>query len=374
MKRVATRIDPPPIPEPDTNFLSEQALQVRQHSIKEWGPNRAVNMVGRSPCFVELLAKIEKIAKFGEPVLITGESGVGKESIAQAIYLLSDLRGGPFAPVNCPQYCDGNLTVSELFGHRRGSFTGAVTDRKGVFELAEGGVIFLDEIGDLHLEAQAMLLRALATGEFKPIGADRSRVSEARLVAATNRPLNQLVGARQFRNDLYFRLRYFQVPVPPLRARGDDWRLLLDYSMALLRAKYGVVKRFSPSSLKLLEGYDWPGNVRQLISVATAGYAMADGDAIEPEEFQGLLEEGEGSGDSVDETYRRVVEGGESFWNEVYRPFLDRDLNRREVRAIVKRGYLAASGNYQNLVELFHMSRSNYQRFMDFLRHHRLKP
>ena len=151
-----------------------------------------------------------------------------------------------------------------------------MADRKGAFEEADGGVIFLDEIGDLHASAQAMLLRALATGEFRPVGATRPRTVDVRVVSATNRPLNQLVMTNQFRYDLLFRLRQFHIAMPPLRERGDDWRLLADYWLARLARQYGVAKRFSAASMRVLERCQWPGNVRQLIGVVKTGYAMAD--------------------------------------------------------------------------------------------------
>ncbi|MFH1558116.1 MAG: sigma 54-interacting transcriptional regulator [Pseudomonadota bacterium] len=159
----------------------------------------------------------------------------------------------------------------------KGSFTGATSDRKGCFETGDGGVVFLDEIADLHMSAQVMLLRALAAGEFQPLGADFRRQVNVRVITATNRPIEKLLVAREFRHDLLFRLRYLHLNVPPLRERGDDWLLLLDYALDRLHRKYGVAKRFSRDSLDRLAGYDWPGNVRQVMSVAAAGYALADG-------------------------------------------------------------------------------------------------
>jgi Nif-specific regulatory protein len=264
--------------------------------------------------------------------------------------------------------------VSELFGHRRGSFTGAIADRKGAFEQADGGVIFLDEIADLHLSAQAMLLRALASGEFKPVGTDRPRSANVRVIAATNRSLNKLMVGEEFRNDLYFRLRYFLLQAPPLRERGDDWHILLEHLLVRLRQEHGIAKRFTPASLKLLDSYHWPGNVRELISVVTMGYAMADGDAIEPGDFASQIES---HGEAVGEPrslYRRVVIDGEDFWATVYRPFMSRDLNRAQVKAFIKQGLLSANGSYRGLLDLMGVPAGQYQKFMDFLRHHDLKP
>ena len=350
-------------------------MRLRERSAAQWGHSRALDLVGRHPVFLELQAKLLKIAPYDEPVLITGESGSGKELLSQAVYLLGPRQGHPFVSVNCPQYQDGNLTVSELFGHRRGSFTGAIADRKGCFETGDGGVVFLDEIADLHMSAQVMLLRALATGEFQPLGADSLRKVNVRVIAATNRPLDQLTLAHAFRPELYYRLRYFLITVPPLRDRGDDWRLLLDYTLERLHAKYGITKAFSDESLALLERYHWPGNVRQLTSVATMGYALAEGDTIEPRDFLEQLELG-GSSSQVqaEDLYQRVVGRGEDFWTVVHEPFMERELNRAQVKALIRKGLVDARGSYRDLLGVMRMAAGDYQRFMDFLRHQRLKP
>ncbi len=373
---VGETVQPEHCSRPDgADIMSEIALMTRALSTELWGETRALEMVGLSPAFVEVQQKIQKAARYHEPVLITGESGVGKELLAQAIYLLSDLKGKPYVSVNCPQYRGGNLTASELFGHRRGSFTGAIADHKGAFESADGGLIFLDEIGDLDLSAQAMMLRAVATGEFTRIGDNRFRSADVRVVAATNRPLSKLVKAQQFRNDLYFRLRYFLIQVPPLRERGDEWRLHVRYVLNILRWKHSVRKRFSPNSLRLLESYDWPGNVRQLISVVTMGYAMASGDTIQPSDFASQLEVEEAPGAAARDTmFERMTTGGESFWDVVHRPFMVRDLNRSQVQSLLRQALMVARGNYRHLLDILHLPSSDYQKFMDFLRHHNLKP
>jgi two-component system, NtrC family, response regulator AtoC len=355
-------------------FMSETGLRVRALSVERFGQNRAVEMVGLSPCFLQLQQKLCKIARYREPVLITGDSGVGKEQLAQALFLLGQPDGGPYISVNCPQYEDGNVTVSELFGHTKGSFTGAVSDRKGAFEEADGGVIFLDEIGDLHPGAQAMLLRTLSTGEFKPLGATHPRTASVRVVAATNRPLNKLVLDEKFRYDLFFRLRHFHLPVPPLRERGDDWLLVLEHSLLRLQAKYGLAKRFSPASMRLLEKCSWPGNIRQLVSVVSMGYAMADGELIEPDDCGTLLEEGQKTSDTSDRLFDTIVRDGSDFWQVIYQPFMERELNRSQVKTVMKRGLRAADGNYRRLIEMLRLPSTDYQRFMDFLRHHDLKP
>jgi DNA-binding NtrC family response regulator len=351
--------------------LSDRAQRIRALSVERWGEQRAVEIVGRAPCLLDLQLRLEKIAAYREPVLITGESGVGKDHVAQTIYLLGHSKRQPYVTVNCPQYQDGNLTVSELFGHKRGSFTGAVADRRGAFREADGGLIFLDEIGDLHSGAQAMLLRTLSTGEYRSLGSDQSSVVDVRVVSATNRPLNQLMATGEFRNDLFFRLRHFHLVVPPLRDRGDDWQLLAEHVLARLRQKYGVAKRLSSASLKCLEQCTWPGNVRQLTSVVTMAYAISDGDKIKPDDFASELE---ATAERSENLFDRVVTDREDFWEAVHAAFMNRELNQTQVRAVVRQGLVAAQGSYRRLLGILHLPSSDYQRFMDFLRHHDLKP
>lgn len=397
--------------EPDAR-LSAIAQRVRDLSADRWGADRAVELIGTSPAFVAMLSKLEKIARYREPVLLTGESGSGKELVAQALYLLGQARGRPYVSVNCPQFQEGNLTVSELFGHQKGSFTGAVADHAGAFEEAHGGAIFLDEIADLQPSAQAVLLRALATGEFRPIGATRARSVDVRVIAATNRPLNRLMLSGEFRHDLFFRLRHFHLEVPALRARADDWRLILDACLLRLSRKYGARRELSPCAERTLAGYAWPGNVRQLIGVATSGYAMAEGDSIEPEDFAWQLEGYEAAGavgaagvtggrdvatydaavheaaahaDAVAsagaergparvDLFEDFIARGRDFWSTVHERFMSHDLNRGEVKTFIRTGLQAAEGSYRRLLELLRLPNSDYQRFMDFLRHHDLKP
>jgi Nif-specific regulatory protein len=357
------------------SHLSPLAEKIRQRSIERWGRSRVVEIVGADPNLIELLDRAERVAVFDEPVLICGESGVGKEQLALAIYLLGPRSQGPLVSVNCPQYREGNLTVSELFGHTRGSFTGAISDRKGCFETADGGVIFLDEVGDLHMSAQVMLLRALSNGEFQPLGSENRRRVNVRIIAATNRPLDKLTVTERFRNDLFFRLRYFLFNLPPLRDRGTDWRLLMDHFLERLYEEHRVRKRLSKASEDLLESYRWAGNVRELRSIATMGYAMSEGDLIEPSDFVSLLsEERRLGGRRGDDPYTRLVAGGRSFWTEVYDPFMARDLNRSQVRELIRRGLGETNGSYRLLLDLFNIPEDEYQKFMDFLRHQGLKP
>ncbi len=355
--------------------LSEVATRIRDLSAVRWGPERALEIVGTSAALESCLNRAAKFASFSEPVLLLGESGVGKESFAQAIHLLGGRRKAAFVTANCPQLEDANLTVSELFGHLKGSFTGAVSDRKGCFELAENGTIFLDEIGDLPSSAQAVLLRSLSSGYFRSLGSSTDKKAEARVVAATNRHLNKLVAKEEFRHDLLYRLRAFEVEIPPLRRRDGDWLLLLEHYLARMVEQYGSAKKFSNRSLYLLEKYSWPGNVRDVIRVVGTGYALADGASIEPEHFRDCLRQEEepvktGSGDLL----RRLILREGDFWTLVHKPFLERDLNRNEVLSLMEEGLRRADGSYKVFGEMIGLEAAEYQRLMGFLRHHRLKP
>jgi DNA-binding NtrC family response regulator len=351
------------------------ATKLRSESAARFGTQRSLELMGMSTAMIALQNRIRKIATFDEPVLITGESGVGKELVARALYLLGPRAQGPFQSVNCPQLQDGSLSVSELFGHNRGSFTGAVGDRAGYFEAAEGGVVFLDEVADLPLSAQAMLLRALAVGEFKRVGSNSPRNMDIRLIAATNRSLNQLMEREQFRNDLFFRLRQFTLEVPPLREREDDWRLLIDARLAKAAQRSGVIKTMSADALRLLEQYSWPGNCRELNSVVVMGYAMSDGISIGPADFDELLHRAPlAAVNDCQQLFDSLIQGQTNFWDAVHEPFMARDLNRGQVRALIEQGLRMTNGCYKNLLLEFGLDKSHYQRFMDFLRHNQLKP
>lgn len=357
--------------------MNELAQRVRQLSVDLWGEGRDVQIEGDDPKLSGALHKLEKFAAYEFPLLITGESGVGKELFAKAFYLLSSRRGHPFTSVNCPQYQDGNLTVSELFGHKKGSFTGAASDHKGLFESADGGMVFLDEIGDLHIRAQVMLLRFLAEGEFFAVGSTERRAVNVRVIAATNLDLLDLVAEGKFRLDLFYRLRYFRLRVPPVRERGSDWKCLCNTFLRELNQRHGVEKHFSAESYAVLQNYSWPGNIREIKSIVTIAFSASSGNSIEPTDFLEELEGEKVNGGnqlSVDDCYRRMLEGGESFWQVVHDPFMDRELNRSQVKKVVCQGLAESKNSYKVLLKFFRIPEDQYLKFMDFLRHHRLKP
>lgn len=245
------------------NALQRHKIEIEIRNLKRQQRER-FEMVGRSSVMKELFKQIEKVAPTKGRVLITGESGTGKELVARAIHLHSQIHDQPFVKVNCAAI-PADLIESELFGHERGSFTGAVGKKKGLFEVAAGGTIFLDEVGDMSLSAQAKLLRVLQSGEIVRVGAEKAITVEVRVLAATNRDLSTLVEAGDFREDLYFRLNVIPLRTPPLRERLDDIPLLVERFIAEFCSENGFRKKpIDPKVLQVLKRYDWPGNVREL--------------------------------------------------------------------------------------------------------------
>jgi len=227
-------------------------------------------------------------------VLITGESGTGKELIAEAIHKNSPRKSGPFVTVNMaaiPQ----NLIESELFGHVRGAFTGATVDRVGRFQAAEGGTLFIDEIGDFALSSQAKLLRVLENGVVTPVGSNEDREVDVRVVAATSRNLIEMIAADEFREDLYYRLNVVNLRLPPLRERRDDIPLLIDYFLELANREHDKrVEVITPEAVRKLTSHQWAGNVRELKSVIDAMVVLAESDELDmddlPEHIRGTTE------------------------------------------------------------------------------------
>jgi two-component system nitrogen regulation response regulator NtrX len=237
-------------------------------------------MVGESAGMMRLREQVAMAAPTNGRVLIFGENGTGKELVARNIHALSLRRSGPFVEVNCAAIPE-ELIESELFGHVRGAFTGAVADRRGKFELAHGGTIFLDEIGDMSLKTQAKVLRVLQEQVMEAVGGSTRIRVDARVLAATNKDLRGEIRAGRFREDLYFRLNVVPISVPPLRERRDDIPVLADHFMAMLAREYGRrAKRFEPEAIDALQRYGWPGNVRELRNVIERLMIMVPGDRV----------------------------------------------------------------------------------------------
>lgn len=244
-------------------------------------PADAGHLIGRSAAIRSVRAAIELVAPTDATVLITGETGTGKELVARAVHEASPRRAAPFMAVNCAALPDG-LLESELFGHVRGAFTGATKDRAGLFRAASGGTLLLDEIGDVSPALQHRLLRVLQERELVPVGADRAVGVDVRVIAATNRDLQQEVRAGRFREDLYYRLKVFPIEIPPLRARRGDVPLLARHYLGEGPGPGGRASaECSPFAMRLLQAYDWPGNVRELFSVLESARIYSAGARIE---------------------------------------------------------------------------------------------
>jgi transcriptional regulator with GAF, ATPase, and Fis domain len=250
-------------------------------------------LVARSPAMLKIVHLVESLHRSTATVLITGESGTGKEVIARALHSSSLACAGPFVPVNCGAL-PADLLESELFGHVKGAFTGAVRDRIGRFEVARGGTIFLDEVGDIPLHLQVKLLRVLQERQFERVGENKTRTVEARIIAATNQDLYEAIRAGRFRDDLYYRLRVVPIHIPPLRERPEDIALIAQHQLAHIGGRAGRALLLSPDTLETLKTYPWPGNVRELENALEYAVALCTGQTIQIEDLPEEIRAGEG--------------------------------------------------------------------------------
>jgi len=265
--------------------LAEEQLSKENRYLKKREERRQFRgIIGKSQAMGEVFRQIEKVVDTRVTVLIEGETGTGKELVASAIHYQSRRRDKLFVAQNCAALPE-NLLESELFGHKRGAFTGADHDKKGLFEIADGGTLFLDEVSELPLALQGKLLRVLQEGEFRPLGGTQARHVDVRVVAATNRKLEDCVKAGTFREDLFYRLRVFPIRVPPLRERKDDIPLLVEHFLAKYGREFGKeVRGIGPAAIELLRHYDWPGNVRELENEVQRLVIQLDpGEEVRPE-------------------------------------------------------------------------------------------
>jgi DNA-binding NtrC family response regulator len=252
-------------------------------------------IVGETDAIHQVLERVLQIAPVHSTVLVTGESGTGKELVARGIHALSPRRHEPFIAVNVAALSE-TLLESEIFGHEKGAFTGAIDSRRGLFELADGGTIFLDEIGEMPLPTQTKLLRVLEQREFHRVGGEKSIKVDVRIIAATNQDLRQLVAIGEFRRDLYFRLNVLSIELPPLRERRDDIPLLVEAFIQDVAERHD--RRFpgiSPEAMEILKAYQWPGNIRELRNLVESMAVLAPGKIIRPEDIPDEVRRGRGS-------------------------------------------------------------------------------
>jgi two-component system response regulator AtoC len=345
--------------------LAEQDLNRRveeQEQGQERRAPRADSVVGRDPAMIEIYKMIGVLAKNRATVMIRGETGTGKEMVARAIHENSAHATDPFIAVNCTALTD-TLLESELFGHQKGSFTGAVNSRKGYFELAGSGTIFLDEIGDTSPDFQTKLLRVLQERKFYPVGGEQYRTTEARVIAATHQNIEDLVEDGKFREDLYFRLKVVEVRVPPLRDRREDIPLLADALLGRIRKETNQpVRHISPDAMEMLQAYAWPGNVRELENALTRAAILARGAAIGPEHLTlGVDYAGRGTR-SAPVAQAASGTNGSGPNGEVSEAELDLEhVIHQHVRRVLDR----TAGNKSETARILGISRSRLQRYVD---------
>jgi two-component system response regulator AtoC len=335
-------------------------------------------IVGSSLALARTMALARHAAANNVKVIITGESGVGKDVLARFVHARSSRAGKPFVALNCAGLAE-TLLESELFGHVRGSFTGAYRDKVGCFEQAHQGTVFLDEIGDMGPRMQGMLLRFLETGEIQRVGSDGPQVQvDVRIISATNRDLYELVRRGQFREDLYYRIHVMHVSVPPLRERAEDIPSLL----AHMAEKCGATLTFTQPALRLIESYKWPGNVRELQNVVEQLGSVVRDRAVDLDDLPAAILRQSGAPtevlhdrrrSKVNELYEGLVSHTLRFWEDVHRLFMARDITRAELRELIRRGLVASSGSYRGLLRLFGMAQADYKALLNVLAAHDIR-
>jgi two-component system NtrC family response regulator len=310
------------------------------------------NIIGEDPKILKVFDAIRKVALTDSTVLLSGESGTGKELFARAIHSHSKRVARPFVAVDCSTF-SSSLLESELFGHVKGAFTGAVKDKPGIFDAAKHGSLFLDEVANLNLDIQAKLLRAMEIREFKPVGASQLKKSNVRIIVATNRNLKMMVDAGNFREDFFYRLNVFPIFIPPLRERRDDIPRLLYHFLKLYCRQTGKrIDGFSDDALETLINHDWPGNVRQLKNVVERLVIIADDRILD---YQNLSDHWELKPNNIPDAVPKTLEELKS----VKRHLLQNRFGKIE-RAFLQNSLVAAKGNIAQAARQVGMQRSNF--------------
>ncbi len=328
-------------------------------------------ITGTSEQVKQLRRMVLKYSLEEDPVLLQGETGSGKNHIAGLIHQFSG-RPGKLVTINTPGIPE-DLFESEIFGHKRGTFTGAMEDKPGLVDLARGGTLFFDEIAEIPASFQAKLLRFIETRKYFTLGSTEEKTADVRIVTATNKDLPEAIRKKEFRQDLYFRLQVLEVTIPPLRERKADIKDLVMEEKRVLKGK-----TIAPGFWEAVQNHDWPGNIRELKSVLKRAAIFA-GEAISGRDIQNSIRQssrlvvtGNGENSALQDIFHRLREGA-TFWEVVKKPFLNRDINRVQVKEVIKRGLSDTGGKYGDVLEFFNLTRNEYHRFMAFLSDYKLK-
>lgn len=376
----------------DLRPIVESALQTRDEMITPSAGEvptpgfdlREQSMIGRSPAMQEVFKLVGRVSRSDATVMITGENGSGKEIVARAIHRFSPRSKKDFVAINCAAIPD-NLLESELFGHEKGSFTGALAQRVGRFEQCDGGTLFMDEIGDMPLQVQSKILRVLQEGEFSRVGGNQTLKTDVRILAATNKKLEQEVAAGSFREDLFYRLNVIRIHIPALRDRREDIRLLAGFFLDQIASEKGTQKlRLSEEALCHLESYSWPGNVRELENTMKRACVLATTDVLLPKDIplnkpaEQQPESSTGSADSGEEKYaiadptllapvpitveqavHTLIEAAEHDSNLQLLPWIEREMTRHAIER--------TNGNQVQAAKLLGITRATLRKRLERL-------
>ena len=351
------------------DMLAETVKRMRDTRGKPGG------VLGSSSAMDKIRQQMLKFSLVEEPILLKGETGVGKNHMAEQIHRNSG-RSGKFVVVHTPSIQE-SLFESEIFGHKRGAFTDAKSDRKGLAAEADGGTLFFDEISEVPLIFQTKLLRFIETKKYRILGESMEREADVRIITATNRDILQAIRDNLFREDLYFRLHVLEIDIPPLRERKGDIKELVMENRHLLMGKIP-----GDGFWEKIIDYHWPGNVRELFTVLKRAGIMLNS-PITGEDIQAVIRQGifkdsfkgeqeDTASDPVEEIWKQF-DTGKNFWEVVKKPFLDRDLNRAQVKAVIARGLAETRGKYHLLLERFNLRASEYKKLMNFLNKNHLQ-
>ena len=334
-------------------------------------------LIGGGTVMQTVRATATRIARGDAKVLITGETGVGKDLVGRFIHAKSRRADHAFVALNCAGLSE-TLLESELFGHVKGSFTGAHRDKVGKLQMAHRGTVFLDEVGEMSLRMQALLLRFLENGEIQRVGANRPHASGGvRVIAATNRDLLSRVSEKQFREDLYYRLNVIRIAIPPLRERKEDLRPLLAHFLKIASEAHGLSRpSLHDETIARLVEYSWPGNVRELKNVIERLVIRSRSGVIPPSDLSGDVltaypqprSHAVATPTVAERLYNRMTMEGESFWSVVGEPFMARDITRDDLRAVITTGLERTKGSYKQLLPVLNIPAEDYKRLLSFLR------